>query len=259
MRKFILILAIFCLPFYSALAQDDGWLIAKSTHFIVYYKNAPSDFIERLIEKAEEYYDKIADNLGFRRNDFWLWDNRAKIYIDDDAEDYQAATGQPAWSMGAAIPKDKVIRTFPGIPGFFETTLPHEMGHIIFREFVGFDNNALPLWLDEGVASYQENFRHLTANRLVRKAIENDKFINLEALSKLNPQKMQDKELVNIFYAEAVSIIDYLVKEFSEDNFVRFCYYLRDTKNLQKSITSAYPFRNMQELDQAWQRYLKYE
>jgi hypothetical protein len=52
---------------------------------------------------------------------------------------------------------------------------------------------------------------------------------------------------------------DYLVKEFSEDNFVRFCYYLRDTKDLEKSITSAYPFRNMQELDQAWQRYLKYE
>ena len=60
-------------------------------------------------------YDKIADDLGFRRFDFWLWDKRAKIYIYDDVRSYQAATNQPSWSSGCAIIKDKIIPRGIGI------------------------------------------------------------------------------------------------------------------------------------------------
>jgi len=96
MRRSVLLITIFSLWLPFALANTDDWSIEKSTHFIVYYKNAPGDFIQQLIEKSEYYYDKIADGLGFRRFDFWLWDNRAKIYIHDDAKAYQVATNQPS-------------------------------------------------------------------------------------------------------------------------------------------------------------------
>lgn len=96
MRRSVLLITIFSLWLPFALANTDDWPIEKSTHFIVYYKNAPGDFIQQLIEKSEYYYDKIADGLGFRRFDFWLWDNRAKIYIHDDAKAYQVATNQPS-------------------------------------------------------------------------------------------------------------------------------------------------------------------
>lgn len=256
MRRCILTFLIFSLCLSFTLANTDDWSTEKSTHLIVYYKNAPKDFIEQLIEKSEYYYDKIADDLGFRRYDFWLWDNRAKIYIHDDAGAYQAATNQPGWSSGCAIIKEKVIHTFPYAKGFFETTLPHEMGHIIFREFVGFDNQAVPIWLDEGVASYQENRIYSMAHRLVTEAIATNKFINLESLSSINPQLIKDDESVLLFYSEAVSIIDYLVKEFGKDNFILFCQNLRDKTDLEKAISYIYPFRNIHELDQAWQRYL---
>lgn len=256
MKRHILVSVIFFLLLPLALAKTDNWLITKSTHFIVYYKNAPQDFIERLIERAEDYYDKIADDLGFRRYNFWLWDNRAKIYIYDDAKDYQIATGQPTWSSGCTVIREKIIHTFPYAKGFFETTLPHEMGHIIFREFVGFDNDNIPLWLDEGVASYQENFIRRRAYRLIRDAIDKNKFINLERLSNLNPKLIQDTESVNLFYAEAISIIDYLIKEFSKDKFVLFCQALRDKENLEKAIISVYPFESIQDLDRTWQEYL---
>jgi len=259
MRRCILIIAIFYLWLSPLLAASDDWSIAKTTHFIIYYKNAPEGFIEQLKEKSEYYYDKIADDLGFRRFDFWLWDNRAKIYIHDDSKSYQAATNQPAWSAGCAIIREKVIHTFPYAKGFFETTLPHEMGHIIFREFVGFDNQAVPTWLDEGVASYQENLVYSRANELVANAIAENRFISLEKLSRINPHLINDDESVMLFYSEAVSIIDYLVKEFGKDNFVLFCQNLRDKADLERAISYVYPFRNIQELDQAWQKYVKHE
>lgn len=255
-KAIFLTVAIFCLWLSFTLANTNDWSVVKSTHFIVYYKNAPGDFIEQLIEKSEYYYDKIADDLGLRRFDFWLWDNRAKIYIHDDAKAYQTATNQPGWSVGCAIIKEKVIHTFPYAKGFFQTTLPHEMGHIIFREFVGFDNQAVPIWLDEGVASYQENLIYSMAHKLVIEAIATNKFVNLENLSKINPQLIKDNESALLFYAEAVSMIDYMVKEFGKDNFILFCQNLRDKADLERAISYAYPFRNIQELDQAWQKYI---
>ncbi|MFH1269774.1 MAG: peptidase MA family metallohydrolase [Candidatus Omnitrophota bacterium] len=257
MRRYLLAFTIFCLCLSSALAASDDWSVTKSTHFIIYYKKAPADFIDKAVQKSEYYYNKIADDLGFRRFNFWLWDNRARIYIHDDAASYRAATGQPEWSRGCAIVQKREIHTFSYAQEFFDATLPHEMGHIIFREFVGFYNPAIPIWLDEGVASYEEETVHSTAKGLAREAVAANRFINLENLSKTNPHSINDINTIRLFYAEAVSAVDYLVKEFGQDGFILFCQNLRDKQDMERAIAYVYPFRNIRELDAAWQKYLQ--
>jgi len=256
MKRCIFVLAIF-FYFSPSYADIGNWQITKSTHLVIYYKSASEDFIKQLIDKSEDYYNRIADDLGFTRFNFWLWDNRAKIYIYDNSADYQTATGQPSWSGGCAVAEDKIIQTFPYAQGFFETILPHEMGHIIFREFVGFDNNAVPVWLEEGIASYQEKYKYSTADTFLREAIIKGNFMTLEKLSNFDVHSTKDNELVRLFYFESFSLINFLMKEFGKDEFVVFCQNLRDKKNLQKAIASSYPFSSIQELDTAWQRYLK--
>jgi len=236
---------------------EDAWNTLKSTHFVVFYKNAPEDFVKLVTDKAEVYYDQIAEGLGFMRFDFWLWDNRAKIYIYDDAKIYSARTGQPAWSLGIAIPGVKAIETFPYANNFIETVLPHEMGHIIFREFVGFNNSGIPLWLDEGVASHQEKAKYSQVGIFIRKAMVEGNFMDLKKLASFYSVVNLDPKLVNIFYAESFSLIDFLIREFGRDNFVLFCQNLRDKRNLERAMASVYPFGNINELDQAWQKYLK--
>lgn len=259
MKKIILFLLFLSILRGAAVSHgsEEKWNTAKSTHFIAYYKNAPESFIEELINKSEDFYDRIAEALGFTRFNFWLWENRAKLYIYDDAVDYQNKAGQPRWSFGAAIPKKKTIITFPYAKDFFDTLLPHEMGHIIFREFVGFDNAAVPEWLDEGVASHQEQARYSLAYPIVKQAISSNKFIPLEKLSEINLRSTADTATVQLFYAEAICIVDYLIKEFGKDDFVGFCQYLRDKKDFKRAIASAYPFSNLEELDKAWEKYLK--
>jgi len=257
MRRCLVLSLFIFLCSFSLIAAQDKWNISKGTHFIVYFKNAPESFIQKVIDNAENYYNEIADNLGFRRYNFWLWDNRARIYIYDDAQDYCANTGQPSWSGGCANIKDKIIHTFPFAKGFFETVLPHEMGHIIFREFVGFDNNAIPLWLDEGVASYQQDLRNSTADKIVKDAIKKGEFIGLDSLSNINPHTITDTNKVNLFYAESVSMVDFLIKKFGQDSFIYFCQQLRDKKDFSKALASAYPFKDIQELNESWLHYLK--
>src|SRR3989338_4907788 len=129
-------------PFGQARGQD--WRLNKSTHFIVYSYAAPESFISVILDHAEDYYNKIADELGFTRFDFWLWERRGRASVFDSGPVLQAAAGQPGWSNGCVSKKDKIIYTYFGARSFFETVLPHELGHIIFREFVGADNPAIP-------------------------------------------------------------------------------------------------------------------
>lgn len=258
MKKIILLFSILIL-FSNSYALDDNWHTSKSTHFILYYKDVPDNFIDEVIKRSEDYYNRITDDLGFTRYNFWLWDERAKIYIYQDIEEYVSDTGQPAWSAGCVSIKDKIIKTYPLASGFFDTLLPHELGHIIFREFVGFNNRNIPLWLDEGVASYQEKTKRFAARGYVRKALRENKFIPLDKLSYINPANILDKGTVDIFYSESVNLIDYLINRFGKDNFVDFCRDLRDGKTIEQAISHIYSFRNLNELNNAWVRYLSNE
>lgn len=256
MFRGIYFLVIFCLLSGKVAAAEDRWNLSKSTHFIVYYKSAQENFVSNIIDSAEGYYNKIADNLGFRRFNFWTWDERGKIYIFDDAASYQAETGQPAWSAGCAFSKEKTIYTYLFAKNFIDVLFAHELGHIIFREFVGFNNTAVPLWLDEGVASYQEKSRLAISYRIVSAARKNGGFMNLEQLSAFVPAMASDTDAVHIFYAESVVLVDYLIKKFGSDQFASFCQIIRDKMDFMRAIRSVYGFNTMSEFDQAWQRYL---
>ena len=257
--KISLIIFYFLLCFQSkGLPFDEkGWKSEKSTHFIVYYKEADGKFVRQSVDKAEEYYKSIAENLGFTRYDFWLWDKRAKIYIYNDAVDYRKATGKPSWSGGAAYYHEKVIETYPWAQGFFHSLLPHELGHIIFREFVGTENNA-PLWLDEGVAMYQEKVKRFNLKTKLLQALEQRKLTPLNKLSELNINFVNDKEIVELYYAEALSVVDYLLNKFGRDNFVELCRRLKERKTFDQAINDAYRvFKNLEDLNKAWLRHIK--
>ncbi|MFA4854483.1 MAG: peptidase MA family metallohydrolase [Candidatus Omnitrophota bacterium] len=233
-------------------AQDQQWRIFKSTHFLVYYNAAPEDILNRLTQRAEEYYNEITNDLGFNRLNFWTWDDRAKIYLFDTQEEYMRATGTPDWSAGQTMASSKVIRTFITAPDFLDNILPHEMGHIIFREMVGFNNPAIPLWLEEGVATYQEKQRTPGIKKYLAGQIHKGSFMGLAGLESFELANSKDKEKVELFYLESYSLLDYLIKEFGKDKFVLFCQNLRDYKDLTRALALAYSFGGLEDFESSW-------
>lgn len=224
--------------------------LEKSDHFLIYYQDAPVGYISNLADKAEGYYQSITDYLGFRRFNFWTWDNRCKIFLYPDPKKYLDTTGSISWSRGSVQVVKKEISTYINQEMFFGVILPHEIGHIIFREFVGF-KNKLPLWLDEGVACMQEKGsaeRLVTAQYLVKMGL----YTHLEEFTQI-----QDSSVIIpfIFYSEAASIIDFLIKKYGRDQFVQFCRWLRDDQDLVQALKSTYKFNNLGELEQAWIEY----
>ena len=253
MRRLALFIFFIFLPFFI-FAQTPEWHVFKSTHFLVYYNNAPDDALNRLTQRAEEYYNEITDELGFTRFNFWTWDDRAKLYLFDTREEYKSATGNPDWSGGQAVAYSKVIRTFITAPNFLDNILPHEMGHIIFREMVGFNNPAVPLWLEEGVATYQEKQKVPGVKKYLAGRIQNGSFLGLNDMERFDLANSKDKEKVELFYLESYSLLDYLISEFGKDRFVLFCQELRDYGDLRRALALAYSFTGLEELEGSWRQ-----
>ncbi|MEK7083790.1 MAG: hypothetical protein AAB932_00990, partial [Patescibacteria group bacterium] len=107
------------------MSAEEKWDESKSAHFVIFHKGIPLDFVQSVERAAENDYREITTNLGFHRGQSWMSENRARIYIYRDAQDYADNSRQYQWSHGAASAGEKTIRTFPSASGFFDSTLPH--------------------------------------------------------------------------------------------------------------------------------------
>jgi len=265
---------------FSQAAFAQNWQELKGEHFIIYYV-ADEYFARKVRDTAEVYYRDIALDLGYPRySEFWLWDKRVKVYIYPDHASFLKATGQPEWSQGMADYAKKEISSYNLSRVFLDSILPHEIAHLIFRDFVGF-KGEIPLWLDEGVAQWEETNKRNYIKQMMKKAYREDRLLSLEDLMRLDIRYIHSKDevyvrsttskdgeprvlflsgdnLINLYYLEAVSLVGFLIESFGSDSFSHFCRQLRDGKRLNEALTSAYPtyIRNLEELEKRWRKYL---
>jgi len=282
----VLVFVIVTLNLFCALNFDichlyaQQWQELKSEHFIVYFTQ-DKKFAQEALDKSEVYYQRIASDLGYPRySEFWLWDKRVKIYIYPDHASYLAATAQPQWSHGMADYKNKQIISFAWSKDFTESLLPHEMAHLIFRDFVGF-KSQIPLWLDEGVAQWAEEAKRREMKFMVGQLLKKDSLLSLEDMMKLDIRKVTEKDrvyirsthtkdnaqgglflsgdsIINTYYLQSVSLVDFLLKKYGSDRFTEFCRQLRDGKTIDEALKFAYPvyIRSIKELEGRWREYL---
>ena len=252
----LIVLVGMCFRSTVSFAAEE-WRERKARHFRVYYQNAPLDFVKEVEDTAEDYYGKIADNLGFTRYEGWNYDRRASIYIFDDQQHYVKASQGYGWSSGHAYSAQKVIKTYPSAYGFFDSVLPHEMGHIILREALG-EKARVPVWFNEGVAMYQEKAKRWGAHRQVVEAIENETFIPLQFLTGSKLRNTNDRAYVNLFYAESASAVNFLINEYGKQRFVRLCRKLKSGRPFEWAMDSVYVrFKNLEELNDEWVYFVK--
>jgi hypothetical protein len=244
-------------PVFADDAQN-SWQQMKGHDFIIYYRaDVPNDFVQTTMDTAEEEFKRVTDNLGITNNQYWALEKQIKIYIYRDQDDYVKNGGQAVWSHGAAFARSQTIRTYPEINGFFDTVLPHELGHIIFRDYIGF-TAIVPLWFEEGVAIYQEKAKRLGSNETVKEAIKNGQFIPLSQLSGVRLYKNSSEQVVDLFYSESASAVYYMVTELGEQEFYMLCNDLKNNMPFQDALHKVYlRFKTMGELNQAWFEYLQ--
>jgi hypothetical protein len=175
----------------------------------------------------------------------------------------------------------KAVLSFAGSTGFVDSILPHEIAHLVFRDFVGIDS-AIPLWLDEGVAQWAEEKKHSQIMSLVKLMFLKDSLLTLDDMMKLDIRTIVHKNnvyirpsltrqgdkgvlfltgdsLVNSYYLEAASLVSFMIDKFGSMEFSRFCRALRDGKSVADAVKDVYytHIRDMDEFEKAWRKYIE--
>lgn len=249
-----------CLLAYAAEAAEEAldasWKEAKGKHFIVRYAGSEK-FAGDVLVEAEKLYSAITERLGFKRYDnYWLWDDRATIWIYASREAFVKTENAPDWAAGKASVKRREIKAFETDARFLVSVLPHEMSHLIFREFTGM-GSEVPLWLDEGVAQLQEKDAKTTLP-LLRDAALRGELMPLKALMQMKPEKMAGMGPA-VFYAESLSLVDYIITRHGSSSFRKFCGALKEGKGMDDALRFTYPgsIRSIEELERAWLKHLE--
>jgi hypothetical protein len=252
---------VLCLALVASLCsavEATPWQELKGQHVVVRYQGS-KDFAEKVRSRAEEDYDRIARDLAFTRHgNFWLWENRARIDVFAMREAYLAAAHAPAWSAGIADYAHRAILTFEGSQAFLDSVLPHEMTHLIFREFIGF-GAVVPLWLDEGVAQWADIPNRPKVETIARGLMQQGQLLSVAALTQADPRRgSSDREAVN-FYAQAASLVGFLMDAQGQARFREFCGHIRDGRTMDDALRFTYPdtTRSVEALDSAWRAHLE--
>ncbi|MBI3602541.1 MAG: hypothetical protein HY209_06605 [Candidatus Omnitrophica bacterium] len=258
----------------------EQWKELNGTHFSVYYMGEEK-FARDTLEEAEVYYNRIASDLGYQRyQEFWLWEKRCKIYIYSDHQSFlRASGGQPEWSHGMAVYKTRKILSYAWHQNFLDSLLPHEIAHLVFRDFVG-SQGEIPLWLDEGVAQWEEQSGKDRVKRMAKELYNQNGLFTISDMMSLDISTMRDQNrvyirsaltkdgdkgvvflstnnLVNTYYIQSVSLIGFLMERFGAQAFAAFCRELRDGKNVEEALRSTYPsLPTMKDFENQWKTYL---
>jgi len=184
----------------------------------------------------------------------------------------------PDWSHGMADYVNKTIKSYARGEGFVDSILPHEIAHLLFRDFVGFESQ-IPLWLDEGVAQWSEVKKRPHFKRLMQEAINNKRVLSLADMMKLNLSVIKSDDevhirysslkeepiililsgenLINLYYLESVSLVAFLVEKYGSKKFTVFCRELKNGKSVDDALRVAYPYavKNVSDLEIKWWEY----
>lgn len=234
-------------------ADAEDWQERKGKHFVVYYRNS-RNFADKVLYQAEKHYKRITRDLGHtKHDDFWLWDKRVRIYLYADRKEFMQNTGAPAWAAGKADYQKHTIYGVEQSQAFLDSVLPHEMGHLVFRDFIGFEADA-PLWLDEGVAQWQDTSNRSRAMSAAARLKENNALMPVSVLTALDIRGVNETGRAVQFYAQAVSLVGFMIQKYGTGRFTQFCRKLRDGNDLDDALKFAYSGRisDTSDLERQW-------
>ena len=199
----------------------------------VHYYQQPTSYATQILQDvAQVLQHPIHDNLGFaliHPVDIYAYNTRADFLL--------GATVQNPEETGAysVFTPPQVFLTVDD-PTSSETigTLAHELTHIVFHEneAVSTLQNYIafyPLWLDEGLATYDESVDPLSVSTYaltVTDAVHSNTLISL--VDTFNMHYPPDPNVDYLGYAEARSFITYLHDQYGPTVFHQFIASLRD-------------------------------
>lgn len=194
------------------------WMSSETELFHIYWVEGAEPFGQKVQEVTKEGLKAATGLLPVTPN-FPI-----SIYIYPNVDALQQAltlTGQ-RWTAGHASPDIGVLLVSNSSQSAelieMERQIPHELMHIHVYKLAGASYSAIPVWLNEGLATSVELYPDPDLQRVLNEAQTNGTLLSISSLCDGFPQ---DAKTAQLAYAQSASFVNYLNGRFGSQIFTK--------------------------------------
>lgn len=221
------------------------WRTVETDRVTVHWYFGDDLFANDLLSTAEAGLDQLEANTGATPND------RVHIYLYEDSGTLQSALAFPnEWTGGIAFSPFGLVAIGVG-PYNLEwgrRAMVHEMTHVVIYQATFTCGAFIPLWLNEGLATFNEGAVEASYRQSLERAIDNDEVFSLRSLAGSFPNDANEALLA---YAQSGSLVTYMVEEYGPDRMQALFAAFRDLGTINAAMQQVYGF-DQEGLNRRW-------
>ena len=221
------------------------WQTLTSGQLRLHYYGIDKSFAQRMLGAGLEGLARNAQDAGLTTED------PVDIYVYPNYDDLKdAILYEPSWTGGQAFSDQNIVimGTSGSNSGWDESTVIHELTHVLVGHFTFSCLGDVPQWLNEGLAVYSEGSLDPQFQNSLNRAVENDTLLSVQSISG-SFSEVSDK--ANLSYAESYSIVNFLITTYSQPKMTELLNGLRDGLTLDQALQQTYGF-DVDGLEDAW-------
>jgi hypothetical protein len=245
----------------TLLYMDDSipWKKTTSGPVTLWWYNGDDSLGKNAADTAARTIDKLKGTYGVPG------DRPVRILVYASARDLQAALApnSAGWLGGVSTPELGLIQLVidPTTPGMTSSAsaqisrvIPHEISRLITYQASKNPYNTLPTWLDEGLATTNQETPDLRLRPLLYDAVTNGTLIPLSALNSPFPL---DADRALLSYAESESVVGYILNAYRPGTIPALVAAFKDGLSYDQAVQQVLKV-SIDELDKDWKGSLNY-
>ena len=190
------------------------WQVLENDQIAVWWHDRPDEFGAAIFEIS-------TDAINVQRDLFQAdLENQVLVVINNSSEEFASwhsishdwVGGETFSNYGITV---QIIESSSPIDSWLYDVIPHEISHLYFDQVTYNPTVSIPVWLNEGVAQYNEFVSHEWAYEQVQSAASQGGLITLSSLER--GFGAYDTDRVYLAYYEALSAVSYLVDSYGEE------------------------------------------
>jgi len=255
----VMLLALLAAASGRASGAPAGFSESLSPHFQLFHQSVFGS--TGLTLELERIHNRLRMDLSMFVP--WMAKERVQIYLYADRNAYLSGHYQPpSWSNGIAFYDKRLVATYEQPPKQkLLHILGHELTHLFFESYWGEERKKPPSWLNEGLAMLEETDPADIVHSDWYQAMPMlgaGNFIRMPEFLSLSPtQNMSNKETVSLWYVQAYSVVYFLYRRHSRQQFFNFCVQMRQGKEFNKALWLVYRYPSVEQFEAAWRNWLK--
>jgi hypothetical protein len=224
------------------------WQTLENERVTLFWYEGDDSFGQALFERANLALDTLQTDIGIGL------ENPIKIFIYGSHEDLMGAirAGSQEWTGGQAFTEYGVvvIGIHPSQVGWGLNAMTHEMSHLVIHQATDNPFGGLPVWLDEGIAVYNENRDELDEDfrGSFEHAVEEDQLMSLRSLSSPFPA---DPWAANLAYGQSGAVVKFIVDTYGSEAMAELLAIFAEGALYDEALEQALGV-NMDQLDNAF-------